>query len=135
VSVTTAARGYLALSLVLTGPACSDGPNAPYGEQETIAVWIVGARSDDAGVVLRLPHRVLSAESTRRSIEIAWANDDDGGTRIVLIGDLAAWGHHVVVRRHSAPQTLEAEVIEVAAGDGHLVDPSPLRAVARRLGS
>jgi hypothetical protein len=131
----TAARGYLALALGLVGPACRDAPNAPYGEQETIVVSIVGARTDDAGVVLRLPHPVLSAQSTRRSIEIAWANDDEGGTRIVLIGDLAAWGYHIVVRRNSTPQQLEAEVIEVAAGDGQLVAASPVRAVARRLSS
>jgi hypothetical protein len=135
VSATRTARGYLALALVLASPACSDAPNAPYGEQETLVVSIIGARNDDAGVVLRLSHPVLSAESTRRSIEIAWANDDDGGTRIVLIGDLAAWGYHVVVRRQRAPQQLEAEVIEVAAGDGQLVAASPVRAVARRLGS
>ena len=134
-SATTAARRYLALAVVLVGPACSDGPSAPYGEQETIVVSIVGARSDDAGVVVRLPHAVLSVESTRRSLELAWAKDDDGGTRIVLIGDLAAWGHHVVVRRPSASEQLQADVIEVASGDGQLVAASPVRAVARRLGS
>jgi hypothetical protein len=135
VSARTAAGGCLALALVLAGPACSDAPSAPYGEQETIVLSIVGAQSNDAGVVLRLPHPVLSVESTRRSIEIAWANDDEGGTRIVVIGDLAAWGHHVVVRRHSAHPQLEAEVLEVASGDGQLVAASPVRAVARRLGS
>jgi hypothetical protein len=135
VSATTGARGYLALALVLIGPACRDEPSSPYGEQETIVVSIVGARSEDAGVVLRLPQPVLSVQSTRSSIELAWANDDDGRTRIVLIGDLAAWGHHAVVRRQSAPQPLEAEVLEVAGGDGQLVATSPVRAVARRLGS
>jgi hypothetical protein len=135
VIATIETRRYLAVALMLVAPACSDAPSAPYGEQETIVVSIVGATRDDAGVVLRLPHPVLSVESTRRSLEIAWANDDDGGTRIVLIGDLAAWGHHAVVRRITVPEQFQPEVIEVASGDGHLLDASPVRAVARRLGS
>lgn len=134
-SSTTAARQYLALAVVLVGPACSDAPTAPYGAQETLAISIVGARSDDAGVVLRLPYSVLSVQATRRSLQIAWATDDERGTRIVVIGDLAAWGYHAIVRRVSDPDQPIAEVVEVAGADGQLISQSPVRAVARRLGS
>ena len=128
-------RRSLALALVLVSPACRDATSAPYGEQETIVVSIIGVNGNDVGVVMRLPYTVLSVESPRRSLEVAWASDDDGGTRIAVIGDLATWGHHAIVRRLAASEQAPADVIEVADDEGQLVDASAVRAVAWRLGS
>jgi hypothetical protein len=119
----------------MVGPACSDAPTGASDSNETIVVSIVGANSDDAGVLLRVPHHVVSVEPTRSELEIGWAIDHEGGTRIVIIGDLAASGDHVIVRRRATPEQVQSEVIEVAGAEGQLLRASPVRAIARRLGS
>ena len=119
------------LSLAIFGLACTDAPTGIGGsKEERLVVSVVGMTGGDAGIVLRLSGALGSIEPARQSLDLAWSTDAAGATTVAIVGALES-GDLLVVRRPVAPQSLGAEVIEVATADGEVSPGESVRLTIR----
>ena len=120
------------LSLAVFGLACTDAPTGIGGsKEERLVVSVVGIAGGDAGIVLRLSGALRSIEPARHSLDLAWSTDAAGATTVAIVGALDESGDLLVVRRPVAPQSLGAEVIEVATAEGELSAGESVRLTIR----
>lgn len=122
------------LSLAVFGLACTDAPTGvrDSGAEERVVVSVAGVAGDDAGIVLQLTGVVHSVDPARQSLDLAWSMGA-GASTVAVVGALAESGELLVVRRRVTAEPLSAEVMQVARGDGELLDVTRVRVETRRL--
>lgn len=123
---------FATLALVTLGLACGgDAPTAPNATSETVVVSLAGIAPGDAGIVLELTGTTEDIQSASALVDVAWVRSGTNVATVAIVGPLADAGGVLTVTRRAGLEPLRVDVREVAAADGSLSSPSPVRAIVR----
>ena len=127
---------FATLALVTLGLACGgDAPTAPNATSEIVLVSLAGTSAGDAGIVLELTGATEDIQPASSSLDVAWVRSATNVVTVAIVGPLAVPGGVLTVKRRAGLEPLRVDVREVAAADGSLLSPSPVRAIVRRASS
>ena len=123
---------FATLALVTLGLACGgDAPTAPNAASETVFVSLAGIAPGDAGIVLEITGAADDIEPAAASLDVEWVGSVANFATVAIVGPLAEGRDVLAVKRRAGLEPLRVEVREVAAADGSLLSPSPVRAIVR----